>query len=216
MFTGHFEYTDYKCLANRVVGYSWVLTVTFVNTFLCFPLQLSDTWQYCDKLWCREDGHILPQKFPTRAKNIGGRRHLLLHLYIHSLLMITRLHHWWLDLYFVRRRTKKRTAVLVFLMNTMYNIARWRSIKRGCCILVSPFGLRLLFLFVSLEASSSSTRHGYLLWQCHVSLIKKGKNSSWLWKLESRVTNKLCCGSVCLLQIHKTADNCTGIILATH
>ena len=54
----------------------------------------------------------------------------------------------------------------------MYNIAR-QHIEKG--VFAASFGLGLVFFPWDnlMEASDSSTKHGYLLWQCHVSLIKK-------------------------------------------
>lgn len=59
---------------------------------------------------------------------------------------------------------------------TMYNIARRWSIEKGA--VASQFlhlDWDLFSFFVSLEASISGIKkkHGYLLWQCHVSLNKK-------------------------------------------
>lgn len=62
----------------------------------------------------------------------------------------------------------------------MYNIARWQSIKGGA---VASWFLHLDWdLFSSLVFFGSRhqqyKKHGYLLWQCHVPLIKKGGKSS--------------------------------------
>lgn len=59
--------------------------------------------------------------------------------------------------------------------------------KGGCCISVSPFGLRLIFLVLG-SKHPQYKKHGYLLWQCHVSLNKKKKKSgksSWLMFLKT-------------------------------
>lgn len=90
-----------------------------------------------------------------------------------SHVIVTRVHHRWLDLYFIiKGKDKKKVRPLPGFL-TMYNIARWQSIKRGA--VASQF-LHLdwdFFSSVSLEAGISSiNEHGYLLWQCHVWLKK--------------------------------------------
>lgn len=115
--------------------------------------------------------------------------------WLKSRLVITRVHHWWLDLYFVRKRKdkkRKRKSPLLPDVLTMYNIARWRSImkkkKRGAVafqFLHSDWDLFFLFCFLG-SKHQQYKKHGYLLWQCHVSLIKKK------WKIKMACVMSLC------------------------
>lgn len=127
-----------------------------------------------------------------------------------SHIVITRVHHWWLDLYFVRKRMDKKRKEAPFSLSSWCShhvqyCTMTKHKKRGCCISVSVWIETYFPLFCfSLEASISSTKHGYLLWQCHVSLIKKKKTL----KIWAFVMCLICFESSALWR-HRDQEKCT-------
>lgn len=106
-------------------------------------------------------------EFPARAKILSweaGRRHtaspLLVNSWIQFLIkshpVITRVHCRWLDLRFVRRKDKKGKRPPSHLPGvlTMYNIARWRSIKKGLLHLSFSTWIETYFPFSWKQASA--------------------------------------------------------------
>lgn len=163
---------------------------------LALELRPYQQWHIYSTTWSNHapiSADVEPVSSQSQKKkfNVSGwdahthTRHLLYLLIVGSLitrcLVITRVHHWWLDLYFVRKiKDKKKEephspSPPVFSLCTILHDdeAEEEKKKTGLLHLSFSIWIETYFLFLFPWKHQQYKKHGYLLWQCHVSLIKK-------------------------------------------
>lgn len=125
-----------------------LITGQFLEIYIPFAWPPVRRGSYCATIW-----RWSSQPEPIRRKKWQNAYNLVfvnsqIQLFNKSFVAVTRVHHWWLDLHFIRKDRNGGSLYPVFLVFSPCTILHENMGGKkmgGCCISVSPFDSRPFF-----------------------------------------------------------------------